>query len=285
MDNEQVTHCQMCLEAFSYPVCPRREAVLSAGCDVTTAGPALSCCSWAEQPHHSCGSTTLSSCWVSQGLQHPKLIWSRLAEKLHNLKGVMCCSWPIKKPEFFSLQTWLGQEKGEAVITIWCSFSPHCGGLWVSGRVTAVVTWEVNNWYRAGVSSLTQASDRWCTKQVPAAGERVICKICRVCRLRVNNVSLPWGNEIWQDGKRCVIMSLVLSGVLCLFNRFYFSVTQLQPDFLTEQALWLLFRMMTCQAISSPALLMSLPCICQLSKALLLGAQPSGVQLYFVSRF
>lgn len=96
---------------------------------------------------------------------------------------------------------------------------------------------------------------------------------------------LPWGNEIWQDSKCYVIMSLALSGVPRTFNPFYFSLTQLQGDFLTEQALWLLFRIKTCQTISSPALLMSLSCSCQFSKALLLGAQTSGVQLYFVSWF
>lgn len=62
-------------------------------------------------------------------------------------------------------------------------------------------------------------------------------KICRVCCLRVNNMFLPWGNEIWQGSKCPVIMSLVLSGVPWTFNPFYFPVTQLQRDFLTEQAL------------------------------------------------
>lgn len=96
---------------------------------------------------------------------------------------------------------------------------------------------------------------------------------------------LPWGNEVWQGSKCCGIVSLVLSGVPWTFNPFYFSVTQAQRDFLTEQAPWLLFRMMACQTISSPALLVSLSCICQLSKALLLGAQAPGVQLYFGSSF
>lgn len=50
-------------------------------------------------------------------------------------------------------------------------------------------------------------------------------------------MSLAWGNEIWQGSKCCVIMSLVLSGVPWMFNPFYISVTQLQGDFLTEQAL------------------------------------------------
>lgn len=71
----------------------------------------------------------------------PSWVWSRPAQKLHNLKGVMCCSALTRKKAWIlhSLQTWLGEEKGKAVVIIWCLFSPHCGGLWVSGRVTAVV--------------------------------------------------------------------------------------------------------------------------------------------------
>lgn len=48
---------------------------------------------------------------------------------------------------------------------------------------------------------------------------------------------LPWDNEIWQDSKCCVIMFLVLNGVPWTFNPFYFLVTRLPGDFMTEQAL------------------------------------------------
>lgn len=77
----------------------------------------------------------------------PSWVWSRPAKKLHNLRGITCCSTLTRKKAWIlhSLQTWLGEEKGEADIIVLCLFSPHCAGLWGSGRVTAVVvTWKVN---------------------------------------------------------------------------------------------------------------------------------------------
>ena len=74
----------------------------------------------------------------------------------------------------------LWQGVAGASIVILCLYSPHRGGLLVTGGViAAVVTWKVNNdkALMMACSRLThrQRCDRWCTKLVPVAVVKIIC--------------------------------------------------------------------------------------------------------------